>query len=138
MSILDAGKACIASAIKITITQNGVPIQNAEITRSVDWDNVGEKDDATVTNSAGEFELPALYMRSIIRSILPLEFVASTLVQVHVDNESHRLFYAIKRSEEPNVEFGGEPAVLRCELSDDESLIRFGGTLIKTRCSWNK
>ncbi|WP_133060629.1 DUF6795 domain-containing protein [Parendozoicomonas haliclonae] len=138
MSILDAGKACVASELKVTITQNGAPIKDAKITRKVVWENVGDKDDATTTSATGEFSLPALYMRSVTRSVLPLEFVAKTLVQVEVDGEQHRLFYAIKRSEEENNEFGGEPGILTCELNNEEELKEFGATLIKTRCTWNK
>ncbi|MET4696871.1 DUF6795 domain-containing protein [Endozoicomonas lisbonensis] len=133
MSILDAGKACIASELSVTVTHNGKPVRGAKITRQVEWDNVGEKSDSTTTSASGEFKLPALYMRSLVRSILPLEFVASTLVQIDIDGEYTEILYAVKRSEEPGVEFGGK-TVLKCELSRDESTHRFGASLLSTRC----
>ena len=137
MSILDTGKACIASELKVTITKNGQPVQSAKVTRNVEWDNVGSKEDSTITDEHGTFMLPAVYMRSLTRSLFPLEFVAKTLLNIEIDGSVQRIFYAVKRSEEENNEFGGVPGILTCELSHEEELKEFGATLIKTRCTWN-
>lgn len=138
MSIFDAGKACIASAIKVQVIKNGEPVRNAHVIREVDWHNVGKESDSATTDSEGVFELPALYMRSITRSLLPLEFVATTQIKLDVGGEIYEILYAAKRTEAPNDEFGGKQGVFKCDLNQvEEELHRFGASILDTRCTFN-
>ena len=56
MSIFDAGKVCVFSAISGTLLKDGKPVAGAKLVRSAEWQS--KKQDETVTDEQGYFEFP--------------------------------------------------------------------------------
>jgi hypothetical protein len=137
MSILDVGKVCVASEINAVITLNGEPVKNATVTRDSEWVRVGKQQDSAKTDEQGRLTMPALHMRSVGRSVMMMEIVANTLVEVEVDGRNYEIIYATKREADEHEEFGGKARQLNCELTDATRMERFdGASMLETMCTW--
>ena len=134
MSLGEAGKVCLFSAMSGTITLDGKPVANARLVRTGDRD--GAIVDETHTDKNGYFEFPAMFERTITK-FLPQEFVASQEVIVHYQNKQYEMWSAVKRKKEENVESRGKPLVVTCELNAEQSLIMVNDSPIHSLCSWD-
>jgi hypothetical protein len=136
MSVLDIGKVCAASEIDAVITIDGKPVSGVEFLRTVKWHDVGEKTDRATTDNDGRLHFPALYMRSVSRQVMLMEFISEVTVNAVIENKDYELLYAIKRLPEENKEYGGEARVFRCELKEEQTLTEFGANTLETVCIW--
>lgn len=135
MSILNAGRVCVFSAVKAQLTQNGEPLKNAKVIRRWNWNS--ENEEAATTDENGYFEFPAVFERSIAR-FLPIELVVAQGLFVVVNGEEQPFWSNSKREPEENAEYGGRPFNVTCELNDEEELIKDFGSLMLTMCKMEK
>ena len=134
MGLSDLGRVCLFSAISGTITLEGKPVAGARLVRTGDRD--GAKTDEAFTNDQGYFEFPAMYERTITK-YLPQEFVAKQKLVVHYKSNTYRMWSAVKRDANENVESRGKPLIVECELSAEESLVVVNGSPIHSLCKWD-
>ena len=131
MGFLDAGKTCVFSQVEAKVTKNGEPVKGAKVIRRWEWNKPNQ--DETTTDENGRFQLPAVFEKSVSR-LLPVELVIGQGMAIVVDGEEVGFWSNGKREPEENSEYGGEPMVLVCELTDEEELIEDYGSLMVTQC----
>ncbi|WP_295802228.1 carboxypeptidase-like regulatory domain-containing protein [uncultured Microbulbifer sp.] len=134
MSIFDAGKVCTFSAISGVILHDGQPVSGARVIRVTDYQK--KKQDETVTDSEGYFELPAVYERHVV-NLLPQEFVVGQLINVSHNEEEFKIWSGVKRKREENAESRGKPLVVTCELTREDEIIKVDGQPFITKCKWD-
>jgi len=133
MSILNLGKACVFSTVTGVVTQNGQPLENAEIKRNVTWQ---KKDaDQTRTDSNGRFSFPSIFHNSLMK-YFPAEFVSHQTITIHHDGKQYLAWETTKRETEENSELGGKAINLSCELSNEPSVKYAGKRGIDGICTW--
>lgn len=133
MSVFDIGKACVFSQVKGQVTFEGKPVSGAKIVRIAKWQK--EETDETMTDSEGNFELPPMYHRSVVK-LLPAEFVTSQRLMVIHDNKEYGIWFTTKRAPEENSELNGKPLAFKCELTDEPRFDHSYRASIKTICTW--
>lgn len=134
MSIMNAGKSCVFSSVDVVVTRDGVPVADARVVRTSEWQK--EEVETTVTDSEGRFSFPALYHASASKFVPFSEFVASQSIVVEVEGQQFEIWANGKRDPKENAEFGGQPIKLTCELNDDVRLVEDFDTLLVTNCRW--
>ena len=133
MSILDIGKMCTFSKISGVILNNGEPVANATVIRETDYEK--KFTDQTITDENGYFEMPALFVRSIAK-YLPQEFVSRQKITVLVSHHSYDIWRGYKMKIEENSEARGKTLEIRCDLVNEEKVVRVDGDIFMTKCSW--
>jgi Domain of unknown function (DUF6795) len=134
MSMTDLGKVCLFSKISGVILIDGIPVKNAKLVRTV---NLSSKEtDETRTDDNGHFEMPAVFARTITK-YLPQEFSSNQEIIVHYNNKAYRIWSAVKRKPEENIEARGKPLVVKCELSGEETMIKVNNSPIFSLCTWD-
>ena len=129
-------KACVFSQVDARMTLNGEPVVGARILREWEWQK--KKQDETVTDSDGKFSFPAVYESSPTR-LFPSEFNVSQFLTVFYQGEEFAFWVTNKREVEENVELGGLPLNLNCELSDEPSITKFGlASKVYSLCTWKE
>ncbi len=131
MSMFDAGKVCVFSAVQAKLSLNGKPLKNVKVTREWHWKK--KRSDETVTDENGYFSLPSVYERSISQ-YLPAEIAISQKMSVWINGEETEFWINAKDDGKENSEYGGEPIALSCELSREKVLIEKYGSLLLTMC----
>lgn len=133
MSILDVGKVCVFSEVKVQVTRDGEPVRNARVIRRWEWGRL--KEETTTTDDQGYFSFPPVFERSLAR-LLPVELVIGQGLYVVENGVEERIWTNSKREPEENAEFGGQTIEMTCELSDEMVLYDEFGSLMHTRCRW--
>ncbi|MFD1216827.1 MULTISPECIES: DUF4198 domain-containing protein [Microbulbifer] len=134
MSILDTGKVCTFSGISGVILFEGKPVSGARVIRTTDFQK--KKQDETVTDSEGRFELPPIFERHIV-NLLPQEFVVGQLINVSFNDEEFKIWSGVKRKREENAEARGKPLVVVCELTQEDEVINVDRQPFITKCKWD-
>lgn len=134
MSIKDVGKQCLFSKMKGVITLNGEPATGAKLVRTAN--RAKPITDETTTDENGYFEFDAIFERSVTK-FLPQEFVANQEIIVHYKGNEYDIWSAVKRSPEENTESKGKELNVRCELSDEKTMIMVNRSPISSRCTWD-
>ena len=134
MSLDDIGKVCLFSKISGIIKLNGQVVSNAKLIRTVNL----SKDivDETITNESGRFELPVIYTQTISK-YLPQEFSASQKIVVYYAGKEYRIWSAVKRKPQENIESRGKPLIVKCELNSEETMIKVNNGPIFSLCTWD-
>jgi len=120
-------KVCLASDSRGLVTENGVPLEGAKVTRNVN--NKGEHfEDETTTDASGRFSFPAIYDRSLWKH-MPVEPIISQEVIVTYKGKSHTAWDLTKGNLDYNGELNSDiarknntaiPFDVTCELNDEE------------------
>ena len=131
MSLLNIGKTCVFSEVRIQIMSEGKPVSNALVTRQWDWNKRGK--DESKTDAEGYVSFPAVYESSVSK-LLPTELVIGQQLAVTFNGKEKEIWTNSKREPEENSEYGGKPFVAECELTDEEVLIEEYGSLMVTVC----
>ena len=131
MSLLGIGKTCVFSEVQLHIMQDGKPLQNVTVTRQWEWNKSAQ--DVSNTDAKGYVSFPAVYESSVSR-LLPTELVVGQQLSVTVNGEEHVIWTNAKRKPEENSEYGGQPFIAECELTNEEKLIEDFGSLMVTIC----
>jgi hypothetical protein len=134
MSIFDAGKVCTSSKMTGVILKDGKPVKGATITRMVDYQE--KREDKTITDDTGRFELPMISELRIV-NFLPQEFVVGQLIHVEYQGEKYKIWEGVKRSKEINSEAQGKNLDVVCELDSEQESINFDGHFFISRCKWD-
>lgn len=129
------GKTCVFSEVKARLTIDGEAIRNSKVTRQWEW-NQRNSDDA-ITDGNGYVTFPAVFEASISR-LLPTELVIGQQLSIEINGEEKVFWSNSKREPEENVEYGGSPFNVVCELSHKEVLIEDYGSLMVTLCKKEK
>lgn len=131
--MLGVGKTCVFSSVKMQILKNGKPVKNAQVIRRWEWNKL--KEEKTTTDENGYFSLPAVYESSVSR-LLPIELVIAQGIYVVEEGEEKKIWSNSKRKPDENVEFGGKPIDMRCELTNDLKIYKQFGSRMRTLCEW--
>jgi len=134
LSLSDVGKVCPFSHISGVIKLDGEPVANARLVRTVDLS--GPETDETSTDENGHFEFPAVFKRTVTK-YLPQEFASSQEIIVHYKDKEYRIWSAVKRKPEENIESRGKPLVVQCELNSEETMIKVNNSPIFSLCTWD-
>ena len=134
MGATDIGKLCLFSQMSGVITINNEPVRNARLVRTVDYS--GKQTDETTTNEQGEFEFPVVFARSIAK-YLPQEFAASQEIIVYYNDKEYTMWSGVKRKPDENSESRGKPLVVKCDLNNEEKLIKVNNSPIFSLCTWD-
>jgi len=134
MSMTDLGKVCLFSNISGVILIDGKPVKNAKLVRTVDLS--GKEIDEARTDENGHFEMPAVFARTITK-YLPQEFSSYQEIVVHYNNTAYRIWSAVKRKPEENIEARGKPLIIKCELNSEETMIKVNNSPIFSLCIWD-
>lgn len=134
----DRGNPCLFSGISGVLTLGGLPLKNVRIERVVDKSHSnGNNSDETYTNEDGYFEMPAIFERTLIGKIVPMEFAVHQQVFVYHQGVKHEIWDAVKRRREENSESRGNPLIVTCELNSEMKLKRVDRTPIFSKCKWD-
>ncbi len=129
-------KQCLFSEMTGVVSFEGKPAAGIKLVRMVDLNK--EVYDETITDDEGNFHFPAIYQSSILRKILPMEFVVLQEITAHIDDKEIEMWSGTKRSPEKNTESKGKPLIVECELSQPEvASIIVDGNIIHSRCTWD-
>ena len=129
-------KQCLFSEMTGVVSFEDKPAAGVKLVRLVDLNK--ELYDETVTDAQGNFHFPAIYQSSILRKILPMEFVVLQDITAHFNEKEVEVWHSIKRSPEVNTESKGKPLVVECDLSQAEAeAITVDGVTIFSRCTWD-
>jgi len=129
-------KQCLFSEMIGVVSFEGKPAAGVKLVRMVDLNK--EIYDETVTDEQGNFHFPVIYQSSILRKILPMEFVVLQDITAHFKGEEYEVWHSIKRSPEVNTESRGKPLVVECDLSQAEAeAITVDDVTIFSRCTWD-
>lgn len=134
MSSLNPFKACTFSEMKLQLTLDGKPADGAKVIRTVNWKE--EIVDTFKADESGTVQLPAMHESSITQ-VLPVEFVASQVINVQYKDKDYKIWVYAKRNPAENFEMSGEPLEMSCELSDEPKTERAFDSIVKTSCKWN-
>jgi len=135
MSLFGAGKTCVFSNVKATLTMNGKPLPNAKVIRRWEWQEL--KEDSTTTDENGHFEFPVVFEKSVTR-LLPIELVIGQGLYVIVDGKEQQFWSNSKREPGENAEFNGKPIAMMCELTHEMKYYRDFGSIMGTLCTWGE
>lgn len=127
----------VCSAMSGIITFKGEPAAGAKIVRWSAWkDHLGEFETFR-SDEDGSFFLPEK-IDSRPRNLLDhgLQFVARQTVTVLYGGAEHRIWKSSKTRTYRNAEYGGNPARLRCELTDTAEPLPLDGVLYLGSCKW--
>jgi hypothetical protein len=133
--ILDIGKTCVFSEVKIHLLLDGKPVINKKVVRQWDWNKRGS--DERTTDENGYVFFPAIYESSVSR-LLPTELVIGQQLSVKLNGEEKVFWTNSKREPEQNAEYGGREFQITCELKNKEVLIEEYGSLMVTLCTLDK
>ncbi|MFC1750677.1 DUF6795 domain-containing protein [Pseudomonadota bacterium] len=123
-------KVCLASESSGVVTDNGVPVQGATVTRKVVWENKEYVDEA-VTGESGGFAFSSLYERTLLKHA-PITPVMGQEVSISYKGEAHLAWRLVKKNWDDlgevntgkNIKNNNvKPFAMKCELSN-ESLSR--------------
>ncbi|MCY4756712.1 DUF6795 domain-containing protein [Pelomonas aquatica] len=114
------GKMVLFSAVRGTVLRDGKPVAGATVEREFDWAWKSEKGkDATTTDAAGAFSLPAIVRSSFLGSFMPHEpLVKQTITIIH-GGTSYKAWVLFKRDYDDNGELDGKPIVMTCRLGSE-------------------
>lgn len=133
MAVADT-KVCLFSEVSGTVTLRGQPVASVRViqTSTRGTEQVVE----TRTAEDGSFHFPSVYHRGL-SNLLPQEFVAKQSLVVFHQDQPYPLWEGVKRDPAENVEAGGKPLVLTCELTDEEQVLLVGGGSVITLCRFD-
>ncbi|WP_196140811.1 DUF6795 domain-containing protein [Aliikangiella sp. G2MR2-5] len=134
MGLSDLGKVCLFSKMSGVILMDGKPASGVRLVRTVNLSS--DKVDETTTDENGNFEFPAVFERTITK-YLPQEFVSNQEIVATYKGNDYRIWSAVKRRPEENVESKGKPLVVTCELNSEETLIKVSNSPIFSLCTWD-
>jgi len=129
-------KQCLFSEMTGVVNYEGKLAAGVKLVRMVDLNK--EVYDETVTDEEGKFHFPAIYQSSILRKILPMEFVVLQDITAHFKGKEYEIWHSVKRSPEVNTESRGKPLVVECDLSQAEAEgVIIDRVAIFSRCTWD-
>ncbi|WP_394497529.1 DUF6795 domain-containing protein [Shewanella sp. ENK2] len=133
----------LSSEINGVITENGIPVANIEVTRSLMY--IDEKDhiDVAVTDVKGHFHLPQKSIRSSIPNRLFSEDRVSQQITVVHDNELLPIWSANHIGIREVPEFSRKLSIMACDLTDKRVTFQFKNTnnehldlMASSLCRW--
>lgn len=134
MGMTDIGKICLFSKMSGVVLLDGKPAANARLVRTVDF--TGAKTDETHTDANGYFEFPAVFQRSIAKH-LPQEFASNQTIVAFYQDKEYAMWTGVKRKPEENSEARGKELIVKCELNQEEKLIKVNNSPIFSLCTWD-
>jgi hypothetical protein len=135
----------LSSEVNGVITENGTPVANLEVTRSLMY--IDEKDhlDVAITDSKGHFHFPQKSIRSSIPNRLFSEDRVSQQITVVYDNELLAIWSANHIGIEEVPEFSKKLSFMNCELTDKRVSFQFNNTnnehldhMASSICRWGE
>jgi len=134
MGLSNVGKVCLFSKMSGVIKQDGKPVANAKLVRTVNLNK--DLVDETTTDENGNFEFEAKFTHSLA-NMLPQEFAAKQVIWVHYNDNEYKIWSGVKRKPEENIESRGKPLVVECELNSEKSVIEVNNSPIISMCTWD-
>lgn len=122
------------SPLEGRLLYRGDPVPDADIKLWIKWKDSKGESFHYKTDDGGYFSIPK---KTDQYKDSPLaQLVISQEITVKHDGEEYLVWTLSKTDGGLNVEFGGEPKNLICELTEDLNTIRTDDVLMGTRCNW--
>ena len=80
--------------------------------------------------------MPAVFVRTISK-YLPQKFSANQEIMVYYKDKEYRMWSAVKRKPEENIESRGKSLVVKCELNSKKTMIKVNNSPIFSLCTWD-
>ncbi|MDO6610177.1 hypothetical protein Q4601_00390 [Shewanella sp. 1_MG-2023] len=106
----------MCSEVKGIVLLDGNPVVGAVINRNLEFAYKVEKEDVTVTDSEGQFYLPAINIKSKIPGDMFSHETTSQFITVTYDGETYVLWNSSLRGITELVEYKNKLASLDCDL----------------------
>jgi hypothetical protein len=107
-------KKCVFSAVEGRVVNDGVPVANATIKRTYEWDDEDVTDEIK-TDENGYFSFSEKY-ESSFWTLFPHNPSVGQLINIHVGDEKYQAWGFIKGNYDVNGELDGKPMNLFCDL----------------------
>jgi hypothetical protein len=126
----------IASPMAGTLMQNGKPLAQIKIIRSLSWTGKeGRFEQEFTTDEQGRFSMPAYEEQLVLGKLT--QFACTTYLAANVDGERFDIWFNDKYEEGAYVETGGRQlGDLICDLNSEEVTVKSGFSRISTVCRW--
>jgi hypothetical protein len=125
----------IFSPMKGVLLQDGKPLANAKIIRTLSWnDNDKKLVEEFVTDEQGRFNL-TIHEEQLSLSMLS-QFVGKADLEFETDAQRDYLWTSSKFYPEIYAETDGEVEDLVCDIAAEEIAVPMGPTSILTKCRW--
>lgn len=113
-------KVNLSSEVHGTLLNNGQPVANADVTRSLDWQWGNERfRDTTTTNQQGQFSFPAKTVSSLTAKWFPHEPVIEQKIVFTVGDTEYEGWTYAKHNYDDLGELQGKRLIFICELTDE-------------------
>lgn len=112
----------------------GKPLSGADISLWVSWKDKTGHTFHYKTDENGFFLIPKI--TDLYKDSALVQLVITQEITVNYRGESYLIWTLSKTDGGLNVEFGGEPKNLTCDLTEDLKTIRTDEVLMGSRCEW--
>ncbi|UJF21921.1 DUF6795 domain-containing protein [Shewanella sp. OMA3-2] len=120
-------KVHLCPAVKGRLVNNGIPLANVKISRTLSYSDGKYVEDECYTDSAGHFSMPEKSLRSSQPALLITEKVVYQLIIVHFERIEYKLWSSTPSGIEPRNEYAVKLSSLNCDITDDEVSFYFKG-----------
>lgn len=128
----------ICSEMQGKLTFQGKPAAGAKIVRWSAWKDHDGESETFYADEHGNFLLPE---KRDIHKKGPLDFLAQfvgkQMITVTYKGTDYEIWYTSKLVPEKYAEYGGTPTNLRCELTDEQEILRTDDILGGVSCKWD-
>ncbi len=114
------GKVNLSSQVNGVLFQNGEPVPNATVTRSINWEWGNEQfNEVTTTNDQGHFSFPAKTASSFTAKIFPHEPVIEQKIVFTIGDSEYEGWTYAKHNYDELGELQGKPLNFICEINNE-------------------
>ena len=118
-------KVHLCPEVKGRLVNNGAPLANVRILRTLSYSDGKYTKDECYTDSNGEFEMPEMSLRSSQPALLIAEKFTSQRILAHYENEAFLLWSCESSGINTKPEFAKKLRTLNGDISDEEILFSF-------------
>lgn len=122
------------SPIQGRLTFQGQPAADAKIVRWVAWKDKKGEEDIFYTDENGNFDLPV--KTETMRVNGWVQFVAHQKIDVVFNGNTYQIWGNGKMDRKIFSEFGGEPQIFSCELTQEPDRVDTKNGWVVTSCIW--
>lgn len=130
----EKSEVVVFSPMEGILLHKGKPVSGADIGLWISWKDKKGDTIHYQTDEKGRFSIPKI--TDLYKDSALVQLVITQELTVNYAGESYLIWTLSKTNGGLNVEFGGEPKNLTCELTEELKTIRTDEVLMGTRCNW--
>jgi hypothetical protein len=113
------GKLCAFSAVKGVVLSEGKPVAGARVVREYVWSDSETVREEVTTNGQGEFQFPAAFRTSLLRSFLPHQPFTRQIMHIIYQDREYLAWSLAKMNYDELGETGGREIDIVCRLEHE-------------------